>query len=371
MGVLASLSGIAILAFGLVAGVWVDRLRRRPILIGADLGRAALLSTIPLAAMAHVLGLAQLFVVAALTGILTIFFDVAYQTYVPSLVGRDELVQANTRLTMSSTIAEIAGPGVTGVLVQAITAPVAILFDAVSFLVSAAAVLLIRTPEARPVRPVEQHVWTESLAGLRFIRDHSILRPLGMRALVFWLSIGPMGSLYMLYATRVLQLKPALLGLIIAMGGIGATLGTLVAARIGRRLGVGATLIGSAVMAALGSALIPLAQGPPQVAAAFLMVQQLIGDFGWAVYFIHETSLRQAITPEHVLGRVNAAMQLLSRGVLPFGALLGGLLGQWIGVRPTLALSASGVALSLAWLIWSPVRELDTLAGFTTSAQST
>lgn len=361
MGLLAALSGISVLIFGLAAGVWVDRFRRRPILIGADMGRAALLCTIPVAATWHSLGMAQLYLVAALTGILTVFFDVAYQTYLPTLVGRDQLIEGNTRLMMSSTAAEIAGPGITGVLVQLITAPVAILLDAISFLFSAMTVALIGKSEPQPVRQAHEDLWLEALGGLRFIQRHPLLRPMAARSLLFFLSMGMMGSLYVLYAIRVLGLQPAALGITIAMGGVGGTLGALASSRLVKRFGLGKTFIGSSLLIALGTSLLPLAHGAPLVAMCFLLGQQLIGDFGFAVYFINDTSLRQAATPEHVLGRVNAAMQLMSRGVLPLGALAGGVLGGWLGVRATIAIAVAAASLSIGFLIWSPVRKLQSL----------
>src|SRR5947209_2679448 len=237
MGILAALGGLSVLAFGLSAGVWVDRLRRRPILVGTDLGRAALLSTIPLAAMWQALGMAQLYAVAALAGVLTVFFDVAYQTYLPSLVGQEQLLEGNTKLVASSTMAEIAGPGVTGVLVQLITAPIAILLDAISFLFSAAMVLWIRNPEPAPVRQEHEDFWIEALGGMKFIWRHPLLRPLAARSVTFFFSMGALGALYILYAIDVLHLQPAILGITIAIGGVGGTTGTVLSWPIVRRFG--------------------------------------------------------------------------------------------------------------------------------------
>jgi predicted MFS family arabinose efflux permease len=363
MGLLAALGGISVMLFGLVAGVWVDRLRRRPILIGTDLGRAVLLCTVPLAAMWHTLGMAQLYAIAALAGILTVFFDVAYQSYLPSLVGREQLIEGNTRLVMSSTAAEIAGPGMTGILVQLITAPFAILLDAISFLFSAAMLLLIRTPEPLPVRHGHDDLWQETLGGLQFIRRHPLLRPLAARSITLFFSGGAMGALYVLYAIDTLGLNPAMLGITIAMGGVGGTLGSLLSSRAVRRFGLGPMLIASALLTSAGSLLMPLAHGSVPVAMAFLIGQQLVGDFGFAIYFINEMSLRQAAAPDNVLGRVNAGMQLMARGVTPIGALVGGLLGSWIGLRPTMTLACAGIALSAVWLIWSPIRRLRSLDG--------
>ncbi len=300
----------------------------------------------------------QLYLVAALAGVFTVFFDVAYQTYLPSLVAPEQLLEGNTRLTISSTAAEIAGPGMTGVLVQMITAPIAMLLDAASFLFSALMVLLIRKHEPEPVPQAHEDLWTETLGGMQFIWAHPLLRPLAARSVTFFFFVGPLAALYILYAVDVLHLKPAALGITIAMGGVGGTLGTVLSGYLVRRFGLGRALIGSAVMIASGTSLLPLAHGRTASVMAFLLAQQLIGDFGYAVYFLNEMTLRQMAAPGHVLGRVNAGMQLLARGMMPLGALAGGLLASWIGVRQTIAVSVVLTTVTIGWLLWSPVRRL-------------
>jgi len=358
MGFLAATGAGAVLLFGLVAGVWADRVRRRPILIGMDLIRAALLATIPAAAFAHRLTMGQLYAVIALTGVCTVFFDVAYQSYLPSLVERDELLEGNSKLAQSSAVAEIAGPGLTGVLVQLISAPIAILFDALSFLVSAFSVGMIRRPEPRPEPAPAQHLREETLAGIRFIFANPLLRPIACFSACAFLFWGFMGTLYVLYAIRELRLPPAALGVAIAMGGAGAMLGATVGPRIGRALGLGWTFIAAMAVVVCSQTLIVLAHGPVAMVLAFLMVQQLFGDAGFATFNIHEMALRQSVAPGPVLGRVNAAMQLLTRGIYPLGALAGGVLAQHIGLRATLATSIAGVALSTLWLLASPLRRV-------------
>jgi MFS family permease len=365
MGFLSALGGAAMLVFGLVAGVWVDRLRRRPILIAADLGRAAILVSVPAAAVADVLSMGQLYAVAALAGILTVFFDVAYQSYLPALVDREQILDGNSKLALSSSIAEIAGPGLTGVLVQLITAPIAILFDAVSFLFSALMVLLIRKPELPAVPREPEHLVAETLAGVRFIFREPSLRALGLRSATMFFFMGFLGSLYMLYAIEILHLRPAILGIVIAMGGVGAMVGSVVAPRIVRRFGLGPTFVVASLVQGLTTLLIPLAglvgtPGTLQIfAVACLMVPQLFGDMAFMVYNINEITLRQTVAPEHVLGRVNAGMNLLARGILPIGSLIGGILAAALGVRATLALAAAGVVLSTLWLFASPLRRLN------------
>ncbi len=357
MGVLTAIGASAMLVFSLLAGVWVDRLRRRPVMIAADLGRAALLATIPLAAALHRLSMAQVYVVVALAGTLTVFFDVAYQSLVPALVTRERLLDSNSKLAATSAAAEVAGPGITGILVQTITAPLAILLDAASFIFSAIMVWSIRSKEPAPEPQPRENVWAEASAGLRFLNTQPLLRAIARWSVFANFFHSMVGPLYVLYAIRNLSLSPARLGLVIAMGGAGSLAGSALAPRIGRALGTGRTILVSTICIPFALVFIPLAHGPAFAAIAFLVAQQLLGDTAYTTFIVTELSLRQALAPDHVLGRVNAAMQLLSRGMWPLGAIAGGWLASTLGVRPTLFAAAGGVALSWLWLIFSPLRK--------------
>jgi Na+/melibiose symporter-like transporter len=361
MGLLSALGAASVLVFGLVAGVWVDRLRRRPVLIAADLGRALVLASIPAAALAGVLGMGLLYAVAALAGVLTVFFDVAYDSYLPALVAGDQILEGNSKLTLSGSIAEIAGPGLTGALVQLITAPIAILLDAVSFVISALLVAAIvrREPPPPPAaaRP-SGRMLAEALAGLRWIFADPVLRALGLRSATAYLFFGFIGSLYILFAITVLRLRPATLGLVIALGGVGSMIGAVLAQPIARRWPRGATFVVSAAVYGFTSLLIPLAGVVPAFAVPLWMAAQLVGDMAFTIYSINEVSLRQAVAPPEVLGRVNAGMHLLASGVLPVGALFGGVLAATIGIIATLAVATGGVLLSTLWLLASPLRRL-------------
>ncbi|HTT64618.1 MAG TPA: MFS transporter [Bryobacteraceae bacterium] len=357
MGILSGAGAAAILLFGLFAGAWADRLRRRPILIWTDLGRAAVLGTIPLAVAFGRLSMNHLYVVAAASAILTVFFDVSYQTYLPSLVSSENLLEGNSKMALSASIAGVAGPGLTGVLVQALTAPMAILFDAISFLCSAVSVWLIRKPEPAPAVSAAPHIGREIMEGLRASWQEPILRTLLCRTATASISVGFGGSLYILYAVRELKIGAVLLGAVIAVGGFSDLFGALTAERLVRRFGLGPTLIGSALVIGVAGLLPPLARGPVMVCAAFLAVAQL-GDMAWSVYTINELTLRQAVAPSHVLGRVNSAAHLMFRGVLPAGALLGGALAEVIGLRGAMFVGAGGFLLSTLWLVLSPIRSL-------------
>jgi MFS family permease len=355
MGFMSALGAASTLVFGLLAGVCVDRMRRRPIMIAADLLRAATLTTIPMAAFAHRLTMAQLYVVIALVGFFTVFFDVAYQSYLPSLVEKENLLEGNSKLAMSSATAEIAGPSLAGILVQLITAPMAILFDALSFLVSAISIVLIRK---REILSGVKHASSHPIAGFRFVFSHPLLRPLGCFSGTAYFFMGFVGPLYTLYAIRDLHLGAAALGIIIGVGGVGNFIGAAAAPVANRRFGPGWSFIGGAIILSAASLLVPLAHGAAPLPLLFLVFQQLIGDSAFPVFMINERTLRQTVAPGELLGRVNAAMQLLTAGVIPLGALAGGALAGHFGIRPTLYVSVTGMFLSSGWLIFSPLRTL-------------
>ena len=357
MGILSGVGAAAILLFGLFAGAWADRLRRRPILIWTDLGRAAVLGTVPLAAAFGRLSMSHLYLVAAASAILTVFFDVSYRTYLPSLVRPESLLEGNSKLALSESVAGVVGPGITGILIAALTAPMALLFDAASFLCSALSVWLIRTPEPQPKPSAAPHIGREIVEGLRASWHEPILRTLLLRSATAALFLGFGSSLYILFAVRDLGLGAVLLGAVIAVGGVSGVFGALAAQGLVRRFGFGRTLIGAALLPGIAGLLPPLAHGPVMLCAAVLAVAQL-GDMAWSIYGINEVTLRQAIAPSHVLGRVNSAAHLTFRGVLPLGALLGGALAEAIGLRPAMFVGAGGFLLSTLWLIFSPIRRL-------------
>ena len=359
MGLLRAIGGAAVLLLGLYAGVWVDRMRRRPIMIVADIGRALLLAIIPAAALLHRLTMPLLYVVAAATGALTVFFDVAYLTYLPSLVERDNVLEGNSRLAISSSIAEVAGPGLTGVLVQALTAPIAILFDAVSFLFSAVMVGWIRKPEPRPQRDGSGDPVREALEGVGVIWTSPVLRALGGYAVTTYFFYGIFGALYVVYAIRDLKMGAILLEFAITFGGLASLIGSSLARRVSGRIGIGPTLVASPVIIGVGTFLIPAAEGGGIVwATTMILLSQFICDFSLVIYNIHELTLRQTLAPPDALGRVNACMRLLTFGVLPLGSVFGGLIaGPW-GMRGAMIAAAAGILVSSLWVILSPVRSV-------------
>jgi predicted MFS family arabinose efflux permease len=321
-------------------------------MIAADLGRALLLGCVPVLALMHVLSIAHLIAIAASAGVLTVLFDVAYQSYLPSLVGSEELFEGNRLLSISSATAEILGPSLTGILVQLITAPLAILFDALSFLVSGISVAAIRTVESPAHSKPHENLREEMLGGMRTILKHPLLRALFFRSITAFLSMGlGLFSFYVLYAIRILGLKPAELGVAIALGGAGSLVGGALAGRIARRLSLKTSFFASAIVIGCFQLFIPLASLTPRFALLCMCLQQFFGDFAWTIYYVNETTLGQSVAPPQLLGRVNAAIQFASRGMLPIGALAGGFLGGKIGITNTLWIGTAGVLLSTLWLL--------------------
>ncbi|HET7699486.1 MAG TPA: MFS transporter [Candidatus Limnocylindria bacterium] len=359
MALLVVSASSAVLIVGLVAGVWVDRLPRRPLLIWSDVVRAALLLSIPLAHGFGALRIEHLYFVMFLEACLGALFDAAYPAYVPSLIGADRVLDGNSKLATSSSIAEIGGPGLAGGLVQLISAPLAILVDAVSFVVSAISLVAIRTPEPpRPLRELRLTVIAEVREGLAVVRRHALIFPLALNNVVEHFFGSFYAVLYSIYLLDELHLEPFLLGIVISAGGVGSLVGSLAAGRVAGVLGVGRAIVVMGLASSALGVLTPLAQGPLAVATLMVFLPQLIGDGLKTVQGIGEITLRQRVVPDRVLGRVNATMEVLSHGVGPFGALVAAVVAEAFGVRAGIAVGWAGLALSNVILLLSPVRRV-------------
>jgi MFS family permease len=343
-----------------VAGAWVDRLRRRPIMIGADIGRALLLGSIPVAAVLGVLAFPQLLVVAFVAAILSSFFNVASGAYLPTIVERDRLVTANSALSASASVAEFTGFGVSGFLVQIFSAPIAIGIDAVSFVVSAVLLGGIRSPEPpRPKVSDREPILHEIREGLRVVLGSPVLRAIAAAHSATHVLWGVFGTTYLLFATREIGLGPAAIGIIAGIGGLGSFLGAAVAGRIATRFGIGPAMILGLVGLSVGGALIPLApSGAILVGAAFLIGQQLIGDSAGTVYDIVETSLRQSIVDGRILGRVNASTEFFTTLLALVGAIGGGIVAEVFGLRAAMAVGVIGGATAILFVWFSPIRSI-------------
>lgn len=359
LGLLRAVGSAPPLVIALFAGVWVDRLPRRPLLVWADLGRAALLGSIPCAALLGMLGMEQLYIVVFLAGVLTTVFDVSHMSFVPALVQPEQLVDGNSKLQATFSLAYVLGPGLAGSLVALTTAPLAIAVDALSFLVSALFIGLIRVAGVTPRAPARrENVRRDIGEGLRAVFGTPVLRAIALYAGAHFFFVSAILSLLPLYASRDLGVPPALIGVVFAAIGVGYLLGALVGRGVARRFGLGLASVGGAVLNGVAVLLIPLAGGHGIVPVALLVASQLFLGLGIMVNDVPETSLRQALTPDHLRGRVNATIRFAARGPSLFGALLGGALGQAIGPRLTLLVMGVGLLCAPLWLIFSPIPSL-------------
>ncbi len=359
MGVLAAIGGAPWFLFGPFAGVWIDRVRHRPVLIGTDLVRALLLGTIPLAAALGVLRLGHLYLIAFPIGVASVLFEIAQQSYFPTLVTRTRLIEGNSKLSASLTVANIAAPGLAGGAIQLLTAPFAMLFDAVSFVISAVCLSTIRTPESAPAIAVgSANVGEQIREGLRFTRDNPYIRAFTVTNVVFFFCSGIVDTVLLLYLARDLGLPAAIIGLILGVGSVGGIVGALLAAPLTARWGLGPIILWSAMLRGVGLIAIPLAGSLPVGVVPVLIVGQFVTSGSWAVYFVNQTSTRQALVPDRLLGRVNASFWMVVRGAVPLGALLGGLLGTQFGLHTTLVVGSMGALCSGFFLLRSPVGAL-------------
>jgi MFS family permease len=344
------------LIFGLVAGVWVDRIRRRPIMIWADIGRALVLCTVPIAYAFDALTMAQLLAVAFAAGSLTIVFDVAYLAYLPSLVTREQLLDGNSKTAATASVSEVVAFSSAGWLVQLLSGPAAVLIDSVTFLVSAAFLGAIRTPEPEPKPAADRAgMATEAREGIRAIMHDPVLRTIAGTNVVCDFSFRMFGAVFMVYVINTLGFEPGVLGVIFAVGGISSLGGALLAGRAARRFGLGPSMaLGVALMGA-SMLFVPAATNASLLAVAFLVAQQVLGDGAYTVYDVNQVTLRQSITADETMGRVNAGIRISSMWAMLSGAIAGGILGEVAGVRATLVLSAAGLIVAAGWLVVSPV----------------
>lgn len=359
MGVLAAAGQMPFLLLSLPAGVWVDRVRRRPLLIGTDLGSALLLVSLPLAAALGQVTFAHLCLVAAGIGGLAVVGEVAHYAYTPSLLGRADLVEGNSKFQASYSAAEAAGPGLGGLLIQVLTGPIAVLVDAASFLVSAGLVGAIRRPEPAAARPAIVEPMARQIAdGLQTLLGHPLLRPIMIAGSVANAFLSASVALYVLYAVRELGLSAATIGVLFAVGGAFAVPGALLAPWAGRTFGIGPSIVGGWVLSALAAFLVPLAAGSTLTIVAVLAANRALTGLTQTVANIHQWTLRQTITPDRLQGRVTASHRFLTYGAGALGALMGGALGSVLGLRTALAVCAAGALTAFAALLFTPLRHL-------------
>ncbi|WP_277669722.1 MFS transporter [Saccharomonospora viridis] len=355
MGLLTAAENAAFLLLGLPAGVWVDRMRRRPLMVRADLIRGLLLLTIPLAWWAGALTLVHLVTVATLVGACTVFFDIAYQSYLPSLVGRGKLVDGNAKLQVSQSVANVGGPGLAGTLTHLLGAANALATVGGSYLASAWFLRRIRTEEPPPTPHAGQPGLRAQVAeGLRFVFTTPSLRAITLCTASANFAGGMFTAVEVLFLTRELHLSPAGVGWLLACHGVGGVLGAVTAGRLLERVGLVRAIWLVPLVTWPAQLLVPLSE--PDWRIALAAVAFVIVSYGIIVYNVAQVSYRQTLCPDHLLGRMNASVRFLVWGVLPIGSLLGGVAGQWLGVSATVWLCSAGNVLALLWVLLSPLR---------------
>ncbi len=358
MGYLTAAGLAPNLLFALHAGAWVDRRgRRRRVMIAADLGRTALLATIPLAYALGVLTLAQLYLVAFLAGTLSMLFSVSYATLFVAVVPRDRYVEGNALVHGARAFSFVAGPSLAGLLVQVLSAPAALVADAASFLWSALWLGRISPAEPPAAAPGRGQV----TAGARFIRRSPVVRALLAATATINLFNFAFTALFVLYATRWLRVPPGTLGAVLGAGAVGGLLGSALTGRLGRRIGIGPAFLLGCVLYPAPLLLIPLAGGPRPLVLAALFAAEFGSGVGVMVLDISIASILAALVPDRLRARVSGAYTLVNYGVRPLGALLGGALGGAIGPRPTLWIATGGALGGVLWLLRSPVPGLRAL----------
>ena len=358
---LAAMTMLPGVIVALFAAGWIDRARKRPLLIAMDLVRAALLLTLPVAAVFGALTIAHLVAVATLTGAATATFVLAKSAYLPRLVDARQLVDGNTKLQSTEAVAEIAGPSVAGVLIQAVTAPITIVVDALSFVWSAWWLREIRASEDVAPSIVGDHPLQDIATGWRACRGHPIVFPLLMAQATFGLIGGFYSAIYMLFALRTLGLSEATVGIIIGVGGISALAGAFVAGPLSRMLGYGRAVVLCLGAWILASAFVPAAEGQSALAVPFLVGQQLIGDGFLAAFFILTVSIRQTALGLDVQARAGATFQAVEGIALPVGALIAGPLAEIVGPGAVLWIAIAGALVPLLILSFSRLWALKTL----------
>jgi MFS family permease len=345
LGIVNASSTLAFALIGLPAGAWIDQWRRRPVLVASDIARAALLATIPVAALLGVLTIVQLVVVSLLMGFARVFFDVGYQSYIPSVIGKDRVLAGNSSMETIRASGQVVGPGIGGALVGLLGAANVLIVQAVTFAISAVSLLAIRTREpAVELHPSRPRVWRQVAEGLGFVARNRILRATAIVSSASNFAFAIASAVTFIFMSRTLELPPAAIGVLIAAGSLTVVLGAAITPRLARLVGSARIIWLSVAVSGPLALLVVLAQ--PGWGLVLLVVGLAAGEFGQIVYAITNVSLRQRLTPDRMLGRVTATMGFLIMGAFPLGALIGGVLGSTIGLRETLWISGGIIVLA-------------------------
>lgn len=358
MGILTAAGGVPVLLIGLIAGAWVDRLRRKPIMMAMDIGRALVLLAIPIAAWLDVLDIPLLIAVSFLVGAQSVVFNAAYVSILPSLVQRSEFSDANGKLYSSMSVAQVAGPAAAGSLVALISAPAVLILNSITYLGSAWFIRRIRTEEVVMPGGAERHLAREVREGFTALFASPVLRAISLSSATINLAGWMFLAVYVLYMTEDLGLSATGVGLVFASGGVGALIGSVLAPHLARRFGVGRTLVWSAVGFGAFGLTVPMAMLAPDYALPLVIFAELMQWLTLVVFNVIALSLRQSLTPNRLLGRVAASNQVLAQGMIPIGSFLGGVVGSLVSVQAALLTGVAGMFLAAAWVWFLPAIDI-------------
>lgn len=359
VGVLNALRFVPVIVLSLFAGVWLDRVRRRPVLIGCALASAVVIGLVPITSVTGVLSIGLLYAVVTLAGALSMTFDVGALSYVPFLVERRHLAQGNGMIQTSTAFAGVAGPGLAGFLVGLITAPITLSVDAVSYLFSAAGLISIRKREPAPAAPAQDtSMWRSVAEGLRTVYGNSLLRAMLTQGTMMNLAYGIFITVFVVYAIRALGLSALQLGIVMAAAAVGSMTGAMLASRVTRALGLGRTMTATVILVSAAPLLLLIPRNASLPAIAVMITAQFCYGVSLTMNNVNAITIRQVATPPRLLARMNATYRMQLYGAAPIGMFAGGLLGTTYGLRTALVIGLIGIAIPVIWIFFSPVFRL-------------
>lgn len=359
MGFLRAFSTVPAILVSLIVGVWVDRVRRWPLLLWTDVARMLLLALVPLLAWLQILRIEYLYLISFSVGVLTVLFDIASTSFITSVVASEQLVDGNSKMQFSTSFASVIGPGLAGLLIQIMTAPLTIIFDAFSYLCSALSIALIRVHETHQISSQKsQHIGKEIAEGLHTLWNNPLLRHMTISSAFGSLAIAIQQTVFILYIINGLHLSPVFVGAIYTIMGMASITGAYIAPYVSRSLGPGPTIVVGTLFVCIGSFFLTIGQLPQILIIVCLSIGLVLFGAGSPLYNISQLSLRQTLTPPSLLGRVNASRRFIVFGVMPIGSLIGGQLGEFLGLRWTLFVAALFFLLSFLWIFLSPLRRV-------------
>ncbi|MFC5775871.1 MFS transporter [Ectobacillus antri] len=359
MGIMQAMATLPFFLFSLFIGVLVDNRKRRPILIMSNIASLVLLASVPLLYWLDTLTISILVIVQFFIASMAVIFELTYLSYLPTLIDKDKITECNSKLEGSRAVAQIAGPSAGGLLVQIFSAPFAIIIDSLSYLFSVIFLMQIDKKEEAPQKPNKVKVFRQIGEGIITLVRNPILRSLSVSTALLNFFGSAFSSLYVIYVIKNLSINSSSLGIIVGIGSIGALVGATIATKLNKIIGIGNTIILASLISGLGVILVPaITTTNFLILVSILVLSQICIGLGGTVYFISQVSLRQAVTPNHLMGRVNASNRFISRGLMPVGALLGGIIGEVVGVKYTLILISIGAFSPAIWTLFTPVKKL-------------